>query len=107
MEATTVGNWSQIGYNAPGTQGANGSTSNTNNFGYGDALADNKATWTATALHTLNDCTAGGKWVLEASAEHTSSTGTTYVKIDKGSASTDKCVGLTPSFTNLIRTTAL
>ena len=109
VEATNVGNWSEIGYNAPGTQvGSN--SSYTNNFGYGDAVTSAgttsaQATWTATAKVKLNDCPATtGKWVLVASSQHSDSDGTTYVKIQKGDASTGTCVGLTPSFTNLVRT---
>ena len=107
VEATNVGTWSQIGYNAPGTQAANGSSSNTNNFGYQDAIsnpgtASAKATWTATALHKLNDCDKGN-WIAEATSQSDSDAGTTYVKIEtKG---TPQCTGLTPSFTALARST--
>ena len=107
MEATSVGTWAQIGYNAPGK--ANGSnSSSTTNFGYGDAVTGSgssaEATWTATALVNLNDCTKGKKWTATATAETNSEAGTTYVKIVTDGD--DECVGLTPSFTNLNRATA-
>ena len=103
VEATSVGSWTQIGYNAPGTKD-NASSAHSNNFGYSDALASNEATWTATAKNKLNDCAIGGKWELKASAENKASAGTTYVKIVEGSSDAN-CKGLTPSFTNLVRTT--
>ena len=106
VEANGVGNWAAIGYNAPGTQ-SGASSSYTTNFGYSDAVTGSgssaTALWTATAKVTLNDCTSGGKWALKASAQHTSSTGTTYVKIEKDDSSTANCVALTPSFEKLTR----
>ena len=100
-----MGSWTQIGYNAPGTKD-NASSAHTNNFGYKDEV-NTTATWTATAKTKLNDCDIGGKWVAVAEAENHSSEGTTYVKITTdGSDNTAACVGLTPSFGNLTRTTA-
>ncbi|MBR2090840.1 MAG: hypothetical protein IJ905_10910 [Fibrobacter sp.] len=106
MEANTVGTWSEIGYNAPGTKD-NSASAHTNNFGYSDAVTTNKATWTATASVKLNDCPIGGKWIAEAESESNSSEGTTYVKVTApATGSTDDCTGLTPSFANLARATA-
>ena len=102
MEATSVGTWSQIGYNAPGVQ--NNSTSTTNNFKYEDNTTSgtSSAQWKATALHKLNECQANtGYWQADATSQHNSSEGTTYVQITTdGDAN---CVGLTPSFKNLAR----
>ena len=100
MEASTVGTWAQIGYNAPGK--ANGSnSSSTTNFGYGDSNSSGKQVWTATAKVNLNDCKVGDTWTASASAEHSAADGTTYVYITTGG--TDACTGLTPSFANLAR----
>ena len=104
VEATSVGSWIQIGYNAPGTQASGGSSSNTNNFGYSDEVSDGTATWTATALHKLNECPANtGIWTATAQANHNETDGTTYVGISTDG--TDECIGLTPSFTALTRST--
>ena len=107
MEATTVGTWGQIGYNAPGTQASNGSSSYTNNFGYQDAITspgttNAEASWTATAKNKLNDCNKGN-WIAKAKAQTDSEAGTTYVGVTTDG--TKECVGLTPSFTALARRT--
>jgi hypothetical protein len=91
VEATTVGTWSQIGYNAPGTQD-NSASSHTNNFSYSDGKDGNKAKWSATALHKLNDCNKG-TWWSTADATTDSDAGTTYVTIATGGD--DACTGLT------------
>ena len=107
MEATRVGSWVEIGYNAPGKANG-GSSSATTNFGYGDAITgtgeDAEATWTATARTNLNDCTKGKTWTATASSETNSDAGTTYVKIETDGDA--ECIGLTPSFKNLARATA-
>lgn len=99
MEATSVGTWSQIGYNAPGTQDASNS-SHTNNFDYSDGTDGDKAKWTATAKSKLNDCNKGSWWAT-ADASTDADAGTTYVTIVTGGD--DACTGLTPSFANLAR----
>ncbi len=102
VEATEVGTWSQIGYNAPGT--FKNSTSETNNFRYSDGTITNHAiTWTATALHKLNDCQPNSTWTATATSQNNSSDGTTYVQITTGGE--PLCTGLTPSFANLARST--
>ena len=111
VEANNVGNWVQIGYNAPGAavSGSNGSSSETNNFKYGDALSGQTATWTATAKVKLNECPANsGKWIATATAHTTADSqgGNTYVSITApASGSTAACYGLTPSFAKLARDT--
>ena len=102
VEATHVGTWSQIGYNAPGVQ--NNSTSTTNNFKYEDVTTAGASTaqWKATALTKLNDCPANtGYWEATANSQNHSSDGTTYVSISVNG--TPNCTGLTPSFANLAR----
>ena len=103
VEASTVGTWAQIGYNAPGTY-AN-STSTTTNFKYSDDTEDDgsQSVWTAEALVTLNDCTKGGTWTATAKPDHDADKGTTYVGIETGGE--PLCTGLTPSFDKLTRTT--
>ena len=102
MEANKVGSWTEIGYNAPGTKDA-ASSAHTNNFSYTDALSSTTATWTATAKTKLNDCDKGN-WIATATSETNTSTGNTYVDIDTDG--TAECIGLTPSFTALARSTA-
>ncbi|MBR2090837.1 MAG: type II secretion system protein [Fibrobacter sp.] len=99
VEATSVGTWSQIGYNAPGEQD-NSASSHTNNFSYSDGKDGDKAKWSATALHKLNDCNKG-TWWSTADATTDSDAGTTYVTIATGGDAA--CTGLTPSFANLAR----
>ncbi|MBQ3839215.1 MAG: type II secretion system protein [Fibrobacter sp.] len=104
VEANFVGTWSQIGYNAPGTYANSSST--TNNFEYSDGTVSksgntSSVTWTAKALHKLNDCQPNGTWTATANSANNSSDGTTYVSITTGGS--PNCVGLTPSFSNLTR----
>ena len=102
VESNTVGSWTKIGYNAPGTKD-NESSAHTSNFGYSDAVSGDQATWEAVASVKLNDCAIGGKWTAVAEAQNNASEGTTYVKITtSGDAN---CIGLTPSFSNLTRST--
>lgn len=100
MEATNVGTWSQIGYNAPGTAAAGGSSSDTDNFGYADSKSGDDAVWTATAKKKLNECNKGN-WIATASATTDADAGTTYVSIV--TSGTQACRDLTPSFDKLAR----
>jgi len=101
VESSTVGSWSQIGYNAPGTAAA--STSKTTNFEYSDNTTASQSVWTAKALVKLNDCNVGGTWTATAKADHNATDGSTYVGITTGG--TPNCTGLTPSFAALARST--
>ena len=100
VEATNVGTWSQIGYNAPGTALSGGSSSETSNFTYADGKSGDNETWTATAKNKLNECNKGN-WIATASATTDAEAGTTYVNIETDG--TQACLDLTPSFDKLAR----
>lgn len=96
-EKNVVGNWVQIGYEAPGTVNTTKTASETGVIKYAEGGdADGGYTWTATPKANLNDCTTSMKWSLIATG---SSTGLTIAE----NGTSTLCQALTASWENLYR----
>lgn len=99
-----VGNWQEIGYSAPGAGSSESYASENFKYYSGMSAAGSNhteaAAWTAEAKKPLNDCDAGGKWILKVTADGTN------VKYENG-ASTSQCVNLTPAWSGLERNTSI
>ena len=95
-ETSAIGNWAQIGYEAPGTMATTKSSSATNVISY--TSSDAGAKWTATPKNDLNECSTSMKWELTAAASATN------VTISDGSSS--NCKDLTPNWSGLLRASA-
>ena len=108
-EAVKLGSWEMIGYKGPGanTKGGatGGGTSTTTNFDYKDAnsftnktvaIGTTLAGFTATNKPVLNDCAAGGTWVMTMTG-NAGDTDATFTASVTGNG----CEELTPSFKNI------
>ncbi len=103
QEKNEVGNWTEIGYSAPGVGSSHSYQSNV--FYYHD---DNGAdAWYASPKVKLNDCAPGSatgkQWGLTASANGTSTTAATAFQIVNASAGGANCLNLTASWSALTR----
>lgn len=104
-ESNHVGNWTIIGYTAPGSGTA--TTGSTTNFDYeqggsydaANTIATNPSgteVWTATAKANLNDCGAGDTWGVQVSVSDDSK-----VTFATGMSDETNCLTLTPNFKNI------
>ena len=102
QEKNDVGDWTQIGYSAPGTGSSHSYASN--EFWYHD---DSKSEWYASPKHKLNDCAAGSatgkQWGLKATDNGTNTTAATAFEITDESAGGSDCLNLTASWSSLTR----
>jgi prepilin-type N-terminal cleavage/methylation domain len=108
LERNAVGNWTEIGYSAPGKK-SDASTYESDNFKYTGvdplhgtgAVAD---AWLAENPDTkLDDCKAGtGKWSLTIQIGSGDNQGN--VAFTVGKANPAECAGLTPAFDKLKKT---
>lgn len=97
-----TGDWGQIGYTAPGEKSSSAKYKS-NEFTYTDDGSDESTgLWTATAIHKLDECTAGKAWKLSATvkSENDAAAGEVHTQ-DGGSDS--QCSALTPAFAKLIK----
>ena len=94
MEKQDAGDWTAIGYSAPGTKD-NASKSHTNVIEYTE---EGSNVWTAKPKSALNDCETSMSWTI------TPTVGGTNVKYVTGGSA--NCIALTPSWNNLSRDTA-
>ena len=102
-ESNKIGNWTLIGYVAPGASSASDASPSTTNFTYYGSgtfvsgvadIADMADAWVAKNNAALNDCAAdAGKWDIAIKANSNGNS----VSYD---ASTN-CAQLTPSFTKI------
>lgn len=108
LERNAVGNWTEIGYSAPGKK-ANASEFASDNFKYTgvDPLHATGAVanaWLAeNPKQKLDDCKAGdGKWSLTIQIGSGDKQGN--VAFTVGAQTNPSCAGLTPAFGNLAKT---
>jgi len=103
QEKNEVGDWTEIGYSAPGTGSSHSYESG--NFAYTDG-GDGVNNWMADPKVKLNDCQkadAGtGSWKLEATANAADNTATSF-EIKDGSQGGSDCLNLTASWSSLTR----
>ena len=95
VEANALGDWGQIGYEAPGTKNTSASYTSTN-FTYTDA---DSHVWTATADNKLNDCAKGSAWTVTPTLTVADGQGS----VSYAAAAGDDCMILTPSFSKLTK----
>ena len=106
LERNTLGNWTEIGYSAPGKK-SGASEFHSDNFDYTgvDPLGANTkdGAWKAENSMKLDDCGKNaGKWYVKITLGTGNSEGS--VKYEKSStANPAACSGLTPAFSNLIK----
>ena len=95
---TGIGDWKLIGYKMNSTSNFKyfeGTSENGETAGQSVLLSAGKATaWKATNNGALNDCVAGGSWVLDVAANTSSGGSAVY----NGKISSTNCSVLTPSF---------
>jgi len=99
VEANAIGDWTQIGYSAPGVKQTS-KEYKSQNFTYTNT--DNTNVWTATAEVVLNDCAKGKTWTMTPTVKTNETTGKTYIEFAAGGDT--YCRNLTPSFDKLART---
>ncbi len=102
-ESNKIGNWTLIGYVAPGASSASDESPSTTNFQYYGsgtftdgiaAIADMNDAWVAVNIPALNDCAANnGKWHVDIKANSNGNS----VRYDAAT----NCAQLTPSFTKI------
>lgn len=102
-ESNHIGNWTIIGYTAPGSGTA--TSGSTTNFNYaqggtyaGNTIAANPSeteVWTATAKVVLNDCGTEDYWYVTATVT------SAKVSFDAKLSDETNCLTLTPTFTNI------
>ena len=102
-ESNKIGNWTLIGYVAPGASSASDNSPSTTNFTYYGSgtftdgvatIADMSDAWVAKNKPALNDCAANtGKWDIAIKA-NANGNSVRYVP-------STNCAQLTPSFTNI------
>ena len=101
QEKNDVGDWTQIGYSAPGTGSSHSYASN--EFYYHD---NSTSAWFASPKHKLNDCAAGSangtQWGLSAAANGSNGTATAFQITNASTGGTD-CLNLTASWSSLTR----
>jgi len=95
---TGIGDWKLIEYKMNSTSNFKyyeGTTENGETAGASVLLSAGKTTaWKASNVGALNDCVAGGTWVLDVAANSTSGGSAVY----NGTISSNDCAVLTPSF---------
>lgn len=98
-ESNAIGNWTIIGYNAPGAN------NKTTNFTYSDPTTYTNNTvestpstdiWKAAANVALNDCPSGSYWGVKGSIGSDKK-----VSFATGLSNDAKCLTLTPNFKNI------
>jgi len=98
---TGIGDWKMIGYKMNSTSNFKyyeGSTENGETAGTSVLLSAGKNTaWKASNVGALNDCVAGGTWILNIAANTSSGGSAVY----NGVISSNDCAVLTPSFKNI------
>ena len=106
LERNLLGNWTEIGYSAPGTK-STASKFASDNFTYEgvDPLGKTSedGVWKATNNKKLDDCgEKSAKWWVKATLGTGSSEGS--VKYEKSAtANPAACAGLTPAFSNMVK----
>jgi hypothetical protein len=102
QEKNDVGDWTEIGYSAPGVGSSHSYESNV--FYYSD---NNSDAWYASPKVKLNDCgpgSAGGThWGLTATANASSTAAATAFQIANASTGGANCLNLTASWSALTR----
>ncbi len=102
QEKNDVGDWTEIGYSAPGTGSSHSYESNV--FAYTDGGAGHN-NWQAKPKVDLNDCkksVGADAWKLTATANGASGTATAFQIADASSGGSN-CKNLTASWDNLTR----
>ena len=104
VENNAVGDWTELGYSAPGER-KNKSSFKSKEFNY----LGGTGTWAAGNINKLDECTADAgatHWTLKATIGGTSSTkGMMSIGYGDGFDATSACVALTPAFKTLTRVT--
>ena len=99
VEAQAIGTWNQIGYTGPGSNGSGSAKSNVFDYSEGASAPQ----WKVSPSQKLNDCAKGqaSAWTLSAEASANNATSGHYdIKYTTGGV--DACLGLTPSFAQLV-----
>ena len=105
-EAANIGDWSQIGYAAPGTNGT------TSNFAYSQPTTgwkDNTVelasgmedAWGASNITKLNDCAQGKNWTVSVAAGTSGSASGEAIFTAAVATTNGDCKALTPNFENI------
>ena len=105
-EAANIGDWSQIGYTAPGTNGT------TSNFTYSQPTTgwtDNTVelargmndAWGASNITKLNDCAQGKNWTVSVAAGTSGSASGEAIFTATVASGNGDCKALTPNFENI------
>ena len=108
LERNALGDWTQIGYSAPGKK-SHASKYTSDNFEYTGATVTGEPTsvseaWKATNTKKLDDCdgtTNKGKWGFDITLGSGANQGNVAFAITSGNPAA--CAGLTPAFENLKR----
>jgi prepilin-type N-terminal cleavage/methylation domain-containing protein len=108
LERNTLGNWTEVGYSAPGKK-SDASKFASDNFTYtgADPMGAKTKTdaWKAVNKNKLDDClTSGakaGNWSITITLGSGSNQGNVAYAI--GTSNPPECAGLTPAFANLAR----
>ena len=105
-EAANIGDWSQIGYAAPGTNGT------TSNFTYSQPTTGWKNNtvelasgmvdaWGASNITKLNDCAQGKNWTVSVAAGTSGSASGEAIFTAAVATTNGDCKALTPNFENI------
>ena len=105
-EAANIGDWSQIGYAAPGTNGT------TSNFTYSqpttgwkdhtvELASGMEDAWGASNITKLNDCAQGKNWTVSVAAGTSGSASGEAIFTAAVATATGDCKALTPNFENI------
>ena len=109
LERNSLGNWTEVGYSAPGKK-STASKYASENFEYtgadpmGATSGKTANAWKATNKNKLDDCdgkTKVGNWNITIEIGTDANQGNVGYEI--GSGNPPECAGLTPAFTNLAR----
>lgn len=99
--ATYYGNWTTIGYSAPGDKGVTQNFTYTETASFTDGKAalttSNVVGWNAANNAKLNDCPAALNWTVSVKAS-SSTSGEAAFTAALVSGNRSKCLALTPSF---------
>ena len=106
LERNTLGNWTEVGYSAPGKK-TDASHFASDNFNYEGADPEGATTmddaWKASNSKKLDDCNIGdGNWSLTITIGSGSDQGNVAYTVAAQSNAT--CEGLAPAFKNLAKT---
>ena len=107
VEANAVGNWSAIGYSAPGAlqtgtgTGATSAQYKSDNFQYDEGTVGNND-WTVVPLTKLNNCArnTAAAWTIKSTFTAGQNGGNYNLTYTAGGVS--DCLGLTASFKNVV-----